>query len=682
MKTISKLILIPLMVTFLFFACSKDEDTPEPVPIPIATLSSISPQSGLKEVEVTFTGTNFGTDKSKVKVFFNTTEATVQSVTNTQIKTIAPSNGSSGAVKIIVNGKTVSGPVFTYLQPTLSSISPESAPRNGSVTFIGSNFGTDASKIKVFFSNGSMSSANETEAVIESVTNTVVVVVVPIEAATGTVRMEVDGTELSGPEFTVLDPTLISITPLSGAVGTEVTITGSTFGTDTSKVQVFFNGVGATIESLTDTEIKVLVPEGAITGLVEIFINDGDLPNTEFTVLPSIISMSPESGIKESEVTINGSSFGTNIATVEVFFNGKEAEVLSVTDTEIKVKVPVKAFTGLVKVSVDDIELIGPVFTYIVSEIKVSTLAGSGFGGFKDGIGTAAQFLSPIGVAIDNLDNIYVADRDNYILRKITPDGVVSTLAGEATKNGDVNGTGSEARFAGVNAIVFTESGDMLVSDNGNHKIKKVTTAGVVTTFAGTGINGSNNGPALSATFKQTAGMAIDSQGNVFVVETDDHSIRKITPSGEVSLFAGGQNGINDGNGTNARFTFPQGIAVDAANNLYVTDGANHLIRKITPNADVTTIAGSSLGFADGQGAAAKFNFPTGIVVDKQGDIYVVDKNNHSIRKISSDGSVTTIAGDGTITDFNSPYGITIDALGDLYVADQSKHRIRKITQE
>ena len=259
---------------------------------------------------------------------------------------------------------------------------------------------------------------------------------------------------------------------------------------------------------------------------------------------------------------------------------------------------------------------------------------------------------------------------------------MVSTLAGEATKNGDVNGTGSEARFAGVNAIVFTESGDMLVSDNGNHKIKKVTTAGVVTTFAGTGINGSNNGPALSATFKQTAGMAIDSQGNVFVVETDDHSIRKITPSGEVSLFAGGQNGMNDGNGTNARFTFPQGIAVDAANNLYVTDGANHLIRKITPNADVTTIAGSSLGFADGQGAAAQFNFPTGIVVDKQGDIYVVDKSNHSIRKISSDGSVTTIAGGGTTDDFDSPYGITIDALGDLYVADQSKHRIRKITQE
>ena len=161
------------------------------------------------------------------------------------------------------------------------------------------------------------------------------------------------------------------------------------------------------------------MPEGATTGLVEIFINDGDLPNTEFTVLPSIISMSPESGIKESEVTINGSSFGTNIATVEVFFNGKEAEVLSVTDTEIKVKVPVKAFTGLVKVSIDGTELIGSVFTYIVSEIEVSTIAGSGFGGFKDGIGTAAQFLSPIGVAIDNLDNIYVADRDNYILRKM-----------------------------------------------------------------------------------------------------------------------------------------------------------------------------------------------------------------------------------------------------------------------
>ncbi|SDM22574.1 IPT/TIG domain-containing protein [Kriegella aquimaris] len=596
MKTISKIILLSVLTAFLFFACSKDEEEPKTQPIQKATLSSISPDQGIKDTEVTINGTNFGTDKTKVKVLFNTTEAVIQSVTNTQIKTIVPENGSTGAVKVIVNG-----------------------------------------------------------------------------------------TSVTGPEFTFLAPTLVGFTPESGPVGTEVTITGSTFGIDATKVQVFLDEeLELAIKSISDTEIKVDIPNESVSGIISIIVDGTELIGNEFVLEAAITGIVPESGIKGTEVTINGSSFRTiaGMGPITVFINDKEAQITSVLDDQIKVIVPAKAFSGTVKVIIKDDEYVGPVFNYIVSEIEVSTFAGSGSIGFDDGIGTAAQFRSPIGIAIDDLGNIYVADRDNYILRKITPDGEVSTLAGKAAESGDVNGTGSEARFTGVNSIVFTESGDMLVSDNGNHKIKKVTTAGVVTTFAGTGLNGSNNGPALSATFKQISGMAIDGQGNVFVVETDNHSIRKITPSGEVSLFAGGQNGMNDGNGTNARFTFPRGIAVDSANNLYVTDGGNHLIRKITPNADVTTIAGSSEGFADGQGTAAQFNGPSGIVVDKQGNLYVIDRNNNSVRKISHDGNITTIAGDGTTTDFNSPYGITIDALGDLYVADQTKHRIQKVTRE
>ena len=677
MKRISKIILLSVLTAFLFFACSKDEDEPEPQPIPKTTLSSISPDQGIKETEVTISGTNFGTDKSKVMVLFNTTEAVIQSVTNTQIKVLAPINGSTGAIKVSVDGVSVSGPIFTYLQPTLSSVNPESGPKATQVTFTGSAFGTDTSKVQVYF--------NDIEAVVHSVTDTQVVAVVPDNATTGVVKIIVDGTELTGPEFTLLTPSLVGFTPEKGPVGTEITITGSTFGTDVSKVQVFLDEeLELAIKSISDTEIKVDIPIESISGIISIIVDGTELIGNEFVLEAAITGIEPESGIKGTEVTINGSSFRTlaGMGPIKVFINDKEAQITSVLDDQIKVIVPAKAFSGNVKVIIKDDEYIGPVFNYIVSEVEVTTFAGNQSIGFNDGVGTAATFRSPAGIAIDDLGNIYVADRGNYILRKITPNREVTTIAGVGGQLGDVDGTGSEARFSGVNAIAFTESGDMLVSDSGNHKIKKVTTAGVVTTFAGTGLNGSNNGPALSATFKQISGVAIDSQGNVFVVESDNHSIRKISPSGAVSLFAGGQNGFNDGNGTNAQFTFPRGIAVDAADNLYVTDSGSNLIRKITPNADVITIAGSSVGFADGQGTAAKFNGPSGIVVDKQGDIYVVDRNNNSVRKITPDCNVTTIAGGGSTYDFDSPLGITIDALGDLYVADLAKHRIQKITQE
>ncbi|MBD1259359.1 IPT/TIG domain-containing protein [Maribacter polysiphoniae] len=678
MKTISKIILLSVLTAFLFFACSKDEDEQEPQPIPKTTLSSISPNQGIKETAVTISGINFGTDKTKVKVLFNTTEAVIQSVTNTQIKVLTPINGSTGAIKVSVDGVSVSGPIFTYLQPTLSSVDPESGPKATQVTFTGSTFGTDASKVQVFF--------NDIEAVVESVTDTQVVALAPDNATSGVVKLIVDGTELTGPEFTFLTPTLVGFTPESGPVGTEVTITGSLFGTDTTKVQVFLDEeLELEIKSISDTEIKVDIPNESISGIISIIVDGTELIGNEFVLEAAITGIEPESGIKGTEVTINGSSFITlaGMDRIAVFINDKEAQITSVLDDEIKVIVPAKAFSGNVKVIIKDDEYVGPVFNYIVSEIEVSTFAGSGSIGFSDGLGTAAQFRSPIAIAIDDLSNIYVADRDNYVLRKITPVGEVSTLAGVGRQFGDIDGTGAEARFNAVNAIAFTKSGDMLVCDANNHKIKKVTTGGVVTTFAGTGINGSSNGPALSATFKGISGIAIDSKGNAYIVERNAHAIRKISTSGEVSLYAGdSQPGTTNGNGTAARFNFPQGIAVDAADNLYVTDGGTHLIRKITPNADVSTIAGSIKGFTDGQSTTAQFNFPTGIVVDKQGDIYIVDKNNHSIRKLSSDGNVTTIAGDGTTTDFNFPNGITIDALGDLYVTDQLKHRIRKITQE
>ena len=594
MKTISKLVLIPLMVTFLFFACSKDDDTPEPVPIPIATLSSISPQSGMKEVEVTLTGSNFGTDKSKVKVIFNTTEAVVQSVTNTQIKTIAPSNGSSGAVKIIVNGKTVSGPVFTYLQPTLNSIAPEIGPKGTEVTFTGANFGTDATKAQVFFTTATN---GETQAVLVSITNTEVVVEVPSEAATGNVRMVVDGIELAGPIYTVFGPAISSFAPESGPKGTEVTINGEDFGTDQNLVSIFFNDKPALIKSVSDTEIIAIVPSGAQTGLV--------------------------------------------------------------------------------KAIVDGVQITGAEFTYVFT-VQVSTIAGS-VQGFEDGVGSVAKFSIPRGITFDSFGNIYIADRGNIRMRKIKPDGSVSTLAGDGFV-GFNDGVGINARFASVEQLTVDALDNIYVTDERTGQIRKIApSSGLVSTLS-----------IITEPFSliNPTGIAIDNASNLYVA--DDHKIFKIDPNGTLSTMAGSTAGFADGIGVNAQFQTLTALAIDTSGNIYGVDRTNHRIRKITPNGQVTTIAGSTAGFADGAAISAQFNSPTGITVDEQGNLYVVDSENNRIRKITPEGQVSTVAGstsgfsdgDGATAQFNRPRAITIDTDGNLLVTDTDNARIRKISFE
>ncbi|MBK9502396.1 MAG: hypothetical protein IPO06_24045 [Leptospiraceae bacterium] len=320
----------------------------------------------------------------------------------------------------------------------------------------------------------------------------------------------------------------------------------------------------------------------------------------------------------------------------------------------------------------------------------VITFAGSGSIGSTDGTGISASFKYPQGLGIDSSGNIYVGDTQNNKIRKITSGGVVTTLAGSGAQ-GSADGTGTSATFYYPYQIAVDSSNDLYVTDAGNNKIRKVTSSGVVTTFAGSGSTGSADATGTAASFSYPLGVAIDSNGIIYVSDANNNKIRKITSSGVVTTFAGsGSAGATDATGASASFNSPHSIAIDLSGNLYVADMNNNKIRKITSSGVVTTLAGSGAqGSVDGTGTSATFYSPQGIAVDSNGNLYIGDLFNNKIRKITSSGVVTTLAGSGsqgssdglgTSASFYYPYNIVIDSNGFLYVADDGNHKIRKIT--
>ena len=290
----------------------------------------------------------------------------------------------------------------------------------------------------------------------------------------------------------------------------------------------------------------------------------------------------------------------------------------------------------------------------------VTTLAGSGKPVFADGTGTGASFIQPAGVAVDAAGNVYVAEGGNsHRIRKITPGGVVTTLAGNGLMQYGrgllQDGTGTGASFAMPSSMAIDSSGNMFVADSMNNCIRKVTSQGVVTTLAGI-TRGFADGTGSNAQFHYPTGVALDATGNIIVADYGNHRIRKVTPEGVVTTLAGDgwyvwshANGRwLDGTGTSASFNCPSKVAIDSSGNMFVADARNHRIRKITPGGIVTTLAGSGVGgFSDGTGESASFNQPQGVAVDSSGNVFVADLYNDRLRRITPAGAVTTLAGSG-----------------------------------
>jgi hypothetical protein len=325
----------------------------------------------------------------------------------------------------------------------------------------------------------------------------------------------------------------------------------------------------------------------------------------------------------------------------------------------------------------------------------VTTFAGTaGTSGSADGTGKSVRFNFPGDVVTDASGIVYVSDSANNTIRRITPAGTVTTLAGLAGSPGSADGTGNGARFNQPSGLAVDASGNVYVADSGNHTIRKITSAGVVTTVAGVaGTAGGTDGPTATATFNQPASVAADASGHVFVADTGNATVRMIA-AGTVTTLAGeaGVPGSADGTGANARFSRPSGIASNATGTIFVADTGNNTVRSVTSAGVVTTLAGTAgkYGSANGTGAAAQFAGPHGLRVGASGTIFVADTGNNMVRRVTASGVVTTFAGDaaargsadlaGVAASFSSPLGVAADTAGNTYVADYQNHTIRKVS--
>ncbi len=378
----------------------------------------------------------------------------------------------------------------------------------------------------------------------------------------------------------------------------------------------------------------------------------------------------------------------------------------------------------------------------VTTDGKIATMVGTGDSGFSGDGGPAAsaQLNGPHGLALDAKGNLFITDQWNNRIREVTPDGNIATVAGNGTP--DFAGDGGQAVSAEIRspwAVALDAAGDLFIADTYNQRIRKVTpdgtittvaaglafpsgvasnstgdlavailndkaisrvtAAGVVTTVAGNGSAGysGDGGPAVGAEFGYPFGVAVDPSGNFYIADPNNHQVRKVGANGVITTVAGtGIQGFSGDGGpaASAQLNSPGGVATDSQGNLYIADSSNLRIRKVTPGGTITTVAGSSAYGYSGDGGpatAAGLKYPQGVAVDAAGRIYIADTYDHVVRRVGLAGNISTLAGnnvegfsgDGgpaTSAELDTPWGVAVDGGGNVLIADLSNNRIRKVT--
>lgn len=724
-----------LLGIFLVCSCAKKNVFQEPPGAP--AIDSIFPAKGKIGTQIRLFGTGFSYYTSLNSVKVNGVQVRVDSPSSSTVvlATITSVTGT-GHVHINVNHNEADGPIFTYDENAVSinSLQPSVGWVDTVVVIHGVGFGIIPDSVKVDF--------NGHPATIKQVSDTVIIVTAPDALnqtpGTATVTVTVSGRKSNGLNFTYANKPVITgvVNQQWGQQGLYYWIAVSGLSAQPSKNKISVANHDVVIDSIIrqGTAEYAQAPVGEkiavkrtvvdpflVNGAADFIVTANGLVSDAFHFQnkPSITKVSSPKRqdyliAAGDTVTITGNYFGSSQqGSVEIWYNNVDVihltpdpAILSWSDTKITIKVPSYNEPGgtalqlFVKqgIMAGEADVAWQVAITNQGIAHVTTIAGDGNSGYRDGPAASAEFSYPIGLTVAPNGNIFVCDAGS--IRMIDNTGTVSTIAGGALE-GFADGAGSAAKFDHPSAVIMDAAGDLYVVDSHNHCIRKITfnhnpTLTIppqVSTFAGVGtVNGNADGTGQAARFSTPEDICMDAQGNMYVTDSYNHLIRKITPGAVVTTVAGsGSAGTADGAGTAASFydDGPNGIAIDNSGDFYITEANGDRLRKMTASGyNVSTIATFHRGYEDGPLATAGAYDPYGICIDKQGNLYFCDIDDNMIRKISGN-QVSLVAGTGnpgrddglgTEATLHAPLKIAIDAQGNLYVTDLLNFSIRKIT--
>lgn len=622
------------------------------------SLKEIFPANGAAGSHIKIIGEGFSSITNPAEVFVNGKAAIVVSVSDTELVVEIPEDAGNGPVQVKVNGFESTGPVFHY--QAIQSIKPITGGKGTRVTIKGTGFDPEIAGNEVDF-NGKF-------ATVVSAKDDELVVVAPTGVETGPLSITINKQRITGPDFTVVPPpTIQMVSPLSGPGGLEMVITGLTFSANKEENKVFINGVNVPLTAATATELKLTIPGNTGTGLVKVVVNDQDVNGPKFSDQTlGIKDLTPDNGLSGTEVTLTGTGFSSIPTENIVSFNNIPTTVLSSSATKITVKAPANLTTGTLKVKVGSLEADAP---RPFKRAGVMTLIG-GLGTSEIEVGTKGS------IAVDASGNVYAIENLKNRIIKVTPNGQFTVFAGSPGGSpGLQNGQGTQAlfNFNRTGSIAIDKNQNVYVADFWNQLIRKITPQGMVSTFASNvgyvynlttdpegniyAIRGRENILKLSPNGALSSlGItsdnyyhrpAFDKYGN-FYINPDAFQIyitkHPFRPAGSVPLPAVtywvgsmGEPEYRDGIGEAAKFMNVKSIQA-YEENLYVLDSGSpfeFLIRQVSlQTRTVSTVLRGSRGSKDGSLSEASFLSATDITIDKDGVIYILDEGNNSIRKV------------------------------------------------
>lgn len=602
------------------------------------SVKTVFPANGPAGSQITITGEGFGSITGPAVVLINGKPALVVSVSDNIIVAEVPADAGFGPITVKVNGKESTGQNFTY--QSVSSIKPLTGGKNTKVTINGLGFEDLVA--------GNIVDFNGTSATVLEANSSRLVVLAPDGVTTGPLSVSINGQKITGPTFSVVAaPSIEVVTPLSGPKGSEMTISGALFSPVLDENQVYINNVLVPITAVSANQIKLSIPGGTGTGVVRVVVNDQPTNGPQFKDQTlGVVSVSPDNGLAGTTVTIKGSGFSTTASNNKVYFNNVLTTVKTASENTLTLDAPAGLSTGELKVVVGSEEALAP---QGFRRAGVITLAGG------PNSSVFADFAA--GIAVDNAGNVYVTDRTNKVVKKITPSGTVSVL----------QANGSNVVFDTPFGIVIDQQNNIYVSDIGRNHIRKITPSGQNTVHvsgfspgnmaldnagnlyvninaAFAGMNRVNSAGGISKVAGPLWPMArpvVDAAGNVYYVDsgTDSNNAISRIVAGDTNQggwIGSSEPGYLDGIGNQVRFnSIAGGLALYGSGKLVAGDMQNYAIRQIDlQSKTVSTLVKLTSGFADGDFATAKISSMSDIAVDKDGNIYVLDGGNKAVRKI------------------------------------------------